>query len=43
LETNVCIAVPKIENDEMEIFSSTQSPTLTQEIVSNVLGVSANR
>ena len=43
LETNACIAIPKIENDEMEIWSSTQNPTLTQNIVAGILGVDANR
>ena len=43
LETNACIAIPKNENDEMEIWSSTQNPTLTQNIVAGILGVSANR
>eukprot|EP00794_Sanderia_malayensis_P005705 gene5705-biopygen4629 len=43
LETHATIAVPKGENDEMEIFSSTQSPTETQLIVAKVLGVQANR
>jgi len=43
LETNACIAIPKQENNEMEIFASTQNPTLTQNIVANTLGVPANR
>eukprot|EP00794_Sanderia_malayensis_P018317 gene18317-biopygen12264 len=43
LETHATIAVPKGENGEMEIFSSTQSPTETQLIVAKVLGVQANR
>jgi xanthine dehydrogenase/oxidase len=30
LETNACVAVPKPEDGEMEIFSSTQNPTETQ-------------
>jgi len=30
LETNCAIAVPKGEDDEMEIFCSTQNPTETQ-------------
>ena len=30
LETNCTIAVPKGEDDEMEIFCSTQNPTDTQ-------------
>eukprot|EP00794_Sanderia_malayensis_P018330 gene18330-biopygen12273 len=43
LETQATIAVPKGENGEMEIFSSTQSPTSTQSVVAKVLGVPANR
>ena len=30
METQACIAVPKGEDGEMEIFSSTQNPTATQ-------------
>lgn len=29
LETNACVAVPKLEDGEMEIFASTQNPTET--------------
>jgi xanthine dehydrogenase/oxidase len=29
LETNACVAVPKPEDGEMEIYSSTQNPTET--------------
>ncbi len=43
LETNSCIAVPKGENGEMEIFASTQNPTKTQMAVAMALGVPANR
>ena len=43
LETNACIAIPKMENDEMEIWSSTQNPTSTQKVVAGILGVSVNR
>ena len=43
LETNACIAIPKIENDEIEIFSSTHNPTLTQNVVASVLGVDESR
>ncbi len=43
LETNATIAVPKGENGEMEIFSSTQNPTKTQLVLAKVLGVPANR
>jgi len=43
LETQACIAIPKIENDEIQIWSSTQNPTLTQNTVAAVLGIPANR
>lgn len=43
LETNACLAVPKPEDGEMEIFSSTQNPAETQAYVSKVCGVAANR
>ncbi|XP_076022009.1 xanthine dehydrogenase/oxidase [Genypterus blacodes] len=42
LETNVTLAVPK-EDDEMELFVSTQAATKTQVLVAKVLGVPANR
>jgi xanthine dehydrogenase/oxidase len=43
LETQACVAVPKPEDGEMEIFSSTQNPAETQAYVSKVLGVAANK
>lgn len=43
LETNACVAVPKPEDGEMEIFSSTQNPAETQAYVSKVCGVAANK
>jgi xanthine dehydrogenase/oxidase len=43
LETMACLAVPKSENGEMEIFSSTQNPAETQAYVSKVVGVAANK
>lgn len=43
LETQACLAVPKPEFGEMEIYSSTQNPAETQAYVSKVLGVSANK
>lgn len=43
LETNACVAVPKPEDGEMEIFSSTQNPTETQAYVAQVTGVDANK
>jgi xanthine dehydrogenase/oxidase len=43
LETQACVAVPKPEDGEMEIFSSTQNPTETQAYVAQVTGVAANK
>ncbi|CAK3988386.1 Xanthine dehydrogenase [Lecanosticta acicola] len=43
LETQACVAVPKPEDGEMEIFSSTQNPTETQAYVAQVTGVDANK
>ncbi|KAF2463473.1 xanthine dehydrogenase/oxidase [Lindgomyces ingoldianus] len=43
LETQACLAVPKLEDGEMEIFSSTQNPAETQAYVSKVTGVPANK
>ena len=43
LETQACVAVPKPEDGEMEIWSCTQNPTETQTIVSQVTGVAANK
>ncbi|KAF2277647.1 xanthine dehydrogenase [Westerdykella ornata] len=43
LETNACVAVPKPEDGEMEIFSSTQNPSETQAYVAKVVGVAANK
>ena len=43
LETNACIAIPKGENGEIELISSTQNPTATQMIVASCLNIPANR
>ncbi|TID12881.1 xanthine dehydrogenase [Venturia nashicola] len=43
LETNACVAIPKPEDGEMEIFSCTQNPSETQTYVAQVCGVSANK
>ncbi|XP_078254947.1 xanthine dehydrogenase/oxidase-like [Rhinoraja longicauda] len=43
LETNCTVAVPRGEDGEMEIFSSTQAPSQTQILVAKALGVPANR
>ncbi|KUJ18220.1 putative xanthine dehydrogenase [Mollisia scopiformis] len=43
LETQACVAVPKPEDGEMEIFASTQNPTETQTYVAQVCNVAANK
>ncbi|CAP70560.1 uncharacterized protein PODANS_3_6240 [Podospora anserina S mat+] len=43
LETNAAIAVPKPEDGEMEIWSSTQNPNEAQVYASQVLGVQSNK
>ena len=43
LETNAALAIPKPEDGEMEIWSSTQNPTETQAYVAAVTGVQANK
>ncbi|KAL5336813.1 Molybdopterin-binding domain of aldehyde dehydrogenase-domain-containing protein [Aspergillus crustosus] len=43
LETQACVAIPKPEHGEMEIWSGTQNPTETQSHVAQVTGVSANK
>ncbi|XP_055492323.1 LOW QUALITY PROTEIN: xanthine dehydrogenase/oxidase-like [Leucoraja erinacea] len=43
LETQCTVAVPRGEDGEMEIFSSTQAPSQTQILVAKALGVPANR
>lgn len=43
LETNACVCVPKPEDGEMEVFSSTQNPAETQAYVAAVTGVAANK
>ncbi|XP_054265328.1 xanthine dehydrogenase-like [Macrosteles quadrilineatus] len=43
LETQACIVIPKGEDDEMEIISSTQHPTEIQGEVANMLGVTSNK
>ncbi|KAL8768355.1 MAG: hypothetical protein Q9209_005389 [Squamulea sp. 1 TL-2023] len=43
LETQACLAIPKPEDGEMEVWSSTQNPTETQSYVSQVTGVQANK
>ncbi|KAI0221789.1 Xanthine dehydrogenase/oxidase [Lamellibrachia satsuma] len=43
METQSCVAVPRGEDGEMEIFSSTQFPTGVQTRVADVLGVPSNK
>ncbi|KAM3930799.1 xanthine dehydrogenase/oxidase [Leptodactylus fuscus] len=43
LETNCCVAVPKGEDGEMELFASTQNTMETQNFAAQALGVPANR
>lgn len=43
LETNAHLAVPKCEDGGMELFSTTQNPSKTQEMVANALGVPINK
>lgn len=43
LETQATVAIPKPEDGEMEIWSSTQNPSETQTYVAQVTGVAANK
>ncbi|KAF2497461.1 xanthine dehydrogenase [Lophium mytilinum] len=43
LETQAVVCVPKLEDGEMDVFSSTQNPTETQAYVAQVTGVDANK
>lgn len=43
LETNACVAIPKPEDGEMEIWACTQNPTETQTYVAQVCNVAANK
>ncbi|CAG8456029.1 15772_t:CDS:10 [Dentiscutata heterogama] len=43
LETQATLIIPKLEDKEFEIHSSTQNPTETQITVASVLGIDANR
>ena len=43
METQGCLVVPKGENEEMEIVSSTQGVNLIQLRVAKALGISSNR
>ena len=43
LETHASLVIPKPEDNEFEIHTSTQNPTQTQLICASVLGISSNR
>ena len=43
LETQACLVVPRGENQEMEITSSTQGVANTQTFVAHALGIPRNR
>ena len=43
LETNAALAIPKPEDGEMEIWSSTQNPSETQAYIAQVTGVQNNK
>ncbi|KAI5864323.1 xanthine dehydrogenase [Durotheca rogersii] len=43
LETNACIAIPKPEDGEMEIWSSSQNPTESQAYAAKIMGVQSNK
>ena len=43
LETQACVVIPKPEDGEMEVWSSTQNPTEAQSYVSQVTDVQANK
>ncbi|THH12808.1 hypothetical protein EW146_g7346 [Bondarzewia mesenterica] len=43
LETQGCLIVPKLEDGEMEVFSSTQALNATQDFVAQATGVPRNR
>ena len=43
MEANACIAIPKGEDGEMELWASTQDVNLTQMSAAKALGISANK
>lgn len=43
METFACLAIPKGENNEIEIIASTQNPSDCQNSVAKALGVPKNR
>ncbi|CAF0832214.1 unnamed protein product [Didymodactylos carnosus] len=42
LETNCCLAVP-LEEEEMQLWSSTQNPSKTQDLTAQALGIPSNK
>lgn len=43
LETQACICVPKNEDGEMEVYTSSQNVSHSQHLIAEVLGVPSNR
>lgn len=43
LETHATLAVPKLEDNEMEVFASTQNPSETQKVIAEALNIQENR
>nr|QEO19121.1 rosy [Rhagovelia antilleana] len=43
LETHAALAIPKKEDNELEVYSSSQHPTELQHLISHTLAVPANR
>lgn len=43
LETNAVLCIPSKEDQQMEVWSSTQNPTETQSFISSLLNIPANR
>lgn len=43
LETNVSLVVPSSEDDEIEVFTSSQNPNESQHLVAHVLGIDSNK
>lgn len=43
LETQAALIVPKREDDEIEVWASTQNPTETQHLVASVLGIADSK
>jgi xanthine dehydrogenase/oxidase len=43
LETNASLVVPSTEDDEIEVFTSSQNPNESQHLVAHVLGIDSNK